>query len=213
MTLTCPGSGNNMAAIAKQLHATALEAEADISAIEILMRSAVNLPTVVLTSTANLTGLSQNADLDVGLQITWATTFDNTDGGGGSASGAFGPQNVNSFVNTLGEGLYEVGFFCTLVASGAVTDNTVRLFWIDHRRPDPTATGGEAIIQRSGYTLFESNTGVGVEAAFAGHFRARPGDRFAFYIFHLNAGSTLTLNSGAIIWATKLSESTLTQVV
>lgn len=212
MSLDCPAPGN-LAAIAKQLHETAQEAEDQIAASEQSMRAAVNRPTVILTSTANLTGLSNGVQNDIGLSATWATTFDNTSGGGGSGTGAFGPQNFGAFTTRLGEGLYEVGFCATAVASGVVNDNTNRQFLIQHLRPDPTALTGEREIQTVGILVFESNTGVGSEVSFVGEFRAREGDRFAFLFSHDNTGSTMTLNSGAIIWGSKVSNSDLTQVI
>ena len=212
MSLDCPAPGN-LAAIAKQLHETAQEAEDQISASEQKMRAAVNRPTVVLTSTANLTGLTNGFQNDVGLGATWATTFDNTSGGGGSGTGSFGPQNFGGFTTALGEGLYEVGFCATAVASGVVNDNTNRQFLIQHLRPDPTAVTGETEIQTVGILVFESNTGVGSEVSIVGEFRAREGDRFAFLFSHDNTGSTMIINAGAIIWANKVSNSDLTQVI
>lgn len=211
MTLTCPDPPN-MAAVAKQLHATALQAESEIYVIEQLMRSAVNLPTVVLTSTAAKTGMGANIEHDLGFS-TWATTFDNTAGGAGDVTGTFGPDMLGGFTAFLGEGLYEVGLCGTFVASGAVDDNSVRFIYIDLRRPDPTAVGGELTIQRTGYTLFETNTGVGTVTSFVAHMRARPGDRFGFFLIHGNTSSTMNMNTGAIIWASKLSESSLTRLL
>lgn len=212
MTLTCPAP-ENMAAVAKQLHATALQAEADIFRAEQEMREAVNLPTVVLTSTNNITGLSSGSIEDVGSQGSWVTTFDNTAGGGGSGTGAFGPYNFGFFTGFLGEGVYEVGMCATAVASGAVDNNTVRFFYVEQRRPDPSAVTGEVIVQRVGFTMFESNTGVGSEASFVGTFRVKPQDRFAFLFLHANTSSTMTVNSGMIIWASKLSETSLERVL
>lgn len=212
MTLDCP-QPSNLAAVAKQLHETALEAETEIRVIEEQMRAAVNRPTVILTSTGAVTGMSNGVSYDFGLTASWATTFDNTNGGGGSGSGAFGPQNFGSFTSILGEGLYEVGFCATAVASGVVNDNTNRQFLIQHLRPDPTALTGETEIQTVGMLVFESNTGVGSEVSFVGEFRARPLDRFAFLFSHDNTGSTMTINAGAIIWGSKITESTLTQVL
>jgi len=206
MSLDCPQEAN-LAAVAKQLHETAVQAEEQIAFAEQQMRAAVNLPTVVRTSTANFTGISSGTVQDLN-QLTVATTFDNTTGGSG-----FGPQLFGGFTQFLGAGLYEVGLTCTVVASGAVTDNSIRQFLIQQRRPDPTALLGEVVIQTSGIVLFESNTGVGVEASFVGEFRAEPGDRFAFLFYHENVGSTVTVNSGANLWASKISESTLTRVL
>jgi hypothetical protein len=211
MTLTCP-SPENIAAVAKQLHATALPAEQEIFISEQLMRSAVNRPTVVLTSTSALTGISAATTQDLGL-TSWATTFDNTTGAIGSGSGSFGPQNSGGFTTLLGEGLYEVGLCATAVASGVVTDNSYRQFLIQHNRPDPTAVTGAREVQTTGILLFESNTGVGTEASFVGHFRARPGDFFSFLFSHANVGSTMNISTGMIIWASKISDSNLTQVI
>lgn len=206
MSLDCP-TGGNLAAIAKQLHKTAIQAEEQIAAAEQLMRAAVNPPTVVRTSNANFTGISSGSILDLSL-LTLTTTFDNTTGGSG-----FGPELSGGFTQFLGAGLYEVGLCCTVVASGAVTDNSIRQFLIQHRRPDPTDVSGTSPVQTSGIVLFESNTGVGVEASFVATFRAEPNDVFAFFFYHENVASTVTLNSGAILWATKISESTLTRVL
>lgn len=206
MTLTCP-SDANMAAVAKQLHATALQAEAEIYASEQLMRSAVNLPTVVVNTTAAYTNMPANIVNELS-SATWFTVFDNTFGGSG-----FGPQNFSTFTQRLGEGLYEVGLCATFVAMGAVNDNSVRFINIDQYRPDPTAPTGESIIQRSVYTQFETNTGVGTEVAFLAEFRAKPSDRFAFQLLHGNTSSDLQMNAGAYIWASKLSETNLTRVL
>ena len=211
MTLTCP-SDANMGAVAKQLHATALQAEQEIFVAEQQMRAAVNRPTVVVTSTAAITGISSGALQDLG-STSFASTFDNTTGLFGSGSGSFGPFNFGGFTTVVGEGLYEVGLCVTAVASGAVTDNSFRQFLIQHNRPDPTAITGAREVQTTGILLFEPNTGVGVEASFLGHFRVRPGDFFSYLFSHTNVGSTMNINSGMIMWATKVSDSTLTQVL
>lgn len=211
MTLTCP-SESNMAAVAKQLHATALQAEQEIYAAEQEMREAVNLPTVVVTSTANLTGISSGTAQSL-TSATFATTFDNTAGGSGGGSGTFGPQNFGFFTSFLGEGIYEVGLCATAVASGAVDNNSVRYFYVEHKRPDPTVLSGEFVVQRVGYTMFESNTGVGAEVSFVGTFRAKAGDRFEFLLLHGNSSSTLTVNTGMIMWASRLSETSLERVL
>lgn len=207
MALTCPEE-SNYAAIAKQLHSTALQAETEISALEQQMRGAVNLPTVVSRLSADETGIPASVDYDVGLNGSWASVFDNTASGSG-----FGPQNFSSFTSFLGEGLYEVGFCATAVASGVVNDNSTRFFFINHLRPDPDVVGGERFLQRVAITLFESNTGVGTEMSIVGHFRAQPLDRFAFFFVHGNTSSTMNILAGAYIWGTKISDSTLNRVL
>jgi len=212
MALTCPDAPN-MAAVAKQMHATAVQAEQDINVIEERMRRGVNPPAVVVTTTAPVAGLSANADHDIGALATFTTAFDNTNGMGGGGSGTFGPQSFGHFTTVLGEGLYEVGFCLTVTASGVVDDNSLRLFEIRQMRPDPTIFLGESLVQRTGFTNFETNTGTGTDVAFAGHFRMRPLDRFMFVVFHGNTSSTLTVATGAILWSSKVSESSLTRVL
>lgn len=207
MTLTCPGDPN-YAAVAKQLHSTALQAEADIAAIEQRMRLAVNPPTVIRTMSGNLTGLSANVDNDFGVLGNFVTVFDNNFGGF-----AFGPQQFSFFTQTLGEGLYEVGTCLTAVPSGVSDNDSVRYFVINHMRPDPNAPNGERFLQRVAITMFETNTGIGTEVSIVGEFRAQPLDRFAFIFIHGNTSSTMDILSGAIIWATKLSDSTLNTVL
>lgn len=206
MSLDCPQPAN-LAAIAKQLHETAVQAEEQIAAAEQQMRAAVNPPTVVRTSTVNFTGISNGVILDLNL-LTLATTFDNTTGGSG-----FGPELSGGFTRFLGAGLYEVGLTATVVADGAVTDNSLRQFLIQQRRPDPTTLLGETVVQTVGILMFEPNTGIGMEISIIGEFRAEPEDRFAFLFFHENVASTVTLNAGANLWASKISESTLTRVL
>lgn len=206
MSLDCPQEFS-LAAVAKQLHETAVQAEEQIAASEQLMRAAVNLPTTIRTSNANFTGVSSGSLTNLNLLST-VLTFDNTTGGPG-----MGPELSGGYTQLLGAGLYEVGMCLTVVASGAVTDNSIRQFLIQHRRPDPTDVSGTVEVQTSGIVLFESNTGVGVEASFVATFRAEPGDIFAFLFYHENVASTVTINSGAILWGTKISESTLTRVL
>ena len=211
MSLSCPEE-QNYAAVAKQIHETALEAEQLIFASEQQMRAAVNLPAVLVTSTAAITGLSASQPWDISLG-TFVTTFDNTAGGSGSTTGSFTPMNFGFFTEFLGAGLYEVGLCLTVVASGAVDNDTYRQFLILHLRPDPTQVTGEREIQTSGIIMFESATGVGSEVSFVGHFRAEPGDRFQFLFTHGNVSSTMNINTGVLVWATKVSESTLNRVL
>lgn len=208
MTLTCP-EPSNLAAIAKQLHATALQAEADIYASEQLMRASVNRPTVMTVTNAPQTLLVANQDNFI---FPGLTAYDNTAGSQGSGSGAFTPASAD-FASFLGDGLYEVGLCLTATASGVVDDNSVRNISINQMRPDPAALAGFALVQRSSITQFETNTGVGTEIAIVAHFRLVPLDEIRFILFHQNTSSTLTIATGCIMWATKLSDPTLTRIL
>lgn len=211
MTLTCPEE-SNIAAIAKQMHATAVQAENEFFAAEQLMRAAVNRPTVVLTTIAP-DDFPPSTLNNIGDLLGWVTLYDNTAGDGDpSLTGGFGPNDSGDFTRSLGAGLYEVGMFVRLTAVGVVTDNSFRQLLIQHNHPDPLAMTGEVEVQTSGILLFETNTGVGVETGFIGHFNVVEGDRFDFLLSH-NNGSNLDVNSGAYIWASKISDSTLTRVL
>lgn len=196
--------GANMAAIALQLQHTARQAESRIYALEQRLRAADNLPTKVQRSTVTITGYVADpfiGDQSIGPQNsagTWVTDFDNT---GVS-------QNVDSTALTmfglLGEGLYEFGIACNVIASGAVTDNSYRVFRIVLYRQDPTAVDGIVAYEESGVTLYESNTGVGVDAVVTAEFRMEATDRVAFLLQHANA-STLNSTAGTLVWMTKKS--------
>lgn len=207
MTFPCMEPANT-AAIAKKLHSTALEAERQLYDMEQLLRSAANRPTLIQVSNYAITGLAANENVGIGnfnqSGPPFPTLFRNFDA----------TYLIAEFMPaSLGEGLYEVGGAWTAVASGAVNDNSLRQFRIDQERPDPNTVTGYRVVNRTGLTLFETNTGVGVDAAFNGLFRALAGDRFSFNLIHGNTSSTLTVNSGAILWVHKVSDSTLTRVV
>lgn len=208
MALSCP-TGGNLADIALQLKATALEAEQRIYTLEQGLRSGVNRPTLIRVSNAPITGIIANADElinDNGGPFT--TTFVNVPLPDATPVGV-----ADTWSQQLGEGLYEIGLCATAVASGVVDNNTARVWSILHMRPDPTVISGLSIFDRQSFTTFETNTGVGSEVAMTVTFRMRPGDRVQFQIFHLNVSSTLTISTGAILWMHKLSDATITKVL
>lgn len=203
--LDCP-QPDNYAAIAKQLHETALQAESCIFEQEILLRSMVNRPSMVKTTTATITGILISVDETVtgGSQ---SYVFNNT----GMTSNT-GPDNSTDIWEFLGEGMYEIGWTCTAIASAAVTDNSVRIFRIEQLRPDPTSSTGFDVIQETGYTLFETNTGNGTDVSFCGTFRIVPGDLVNLKLFHDNA-STMNISTGMYVWMCKVSDVSLRQVL
>lgn len=196
--------GENMAAVALQLQHTARQAEDRIYRLEQRLRAASNRPTKVQRSTALRTGLVP--DPLFGYQSigpngggSYVTDFDNT-----------GVQaDIDSTSRTLfarlGEGLYEFGVSCNLIASGAVNDNTYRIVRIVNFRLDPTAVLGEVEAESSSLTLYESNTGIGVDFDVTAVFRMEAGDRVDFVVQHANASSNLNSSIGAMVWLTKLS--------
>lgn len=199
MSLDCPDD-DNYAAIAKQLHETALEAEARIYDLEQQLRFAVNGPTIIQTSTAAITGLAANVENPIGpTQTTTTRNFDNT-----TLLSELYIDEAGLF-EQLGAGLYEIGMFANVIASGAVDDNTWRSFRIVHERPDPTVAGGWAILDESSYTMFESNTGTGTDVCLVAHFSMREEDRVSFLFFHLNTSSTMNASSNNMFWLHKLS--------
>lgn len=210
MTLPCPELScpqpDNYAAIAKQLHETALEVESCIYDQEINLRAMVNRPTIVKVTTASITGLAAGTDqLVIGGSPTFV--FNNT-----GMSSDTGPDNSEALYQFLGEGMYEVGWTCTVVASGAVTDNSFRVFRIEQARHDPTSATGFQIVNQTGYTVFESNTGIGVEVSFSGMFRIQPFDRINLMLLHNNA-SNLSVDPGMYVWMSKVSDVSLRQVL
>lgn len=197
--------GDNVAAIALQLEETALEAEAKIFSAEQRLRAALNRPTIVQRSTVLITGIVTDpftGDQSIGPAVsggTFVTDFNNTGVN----------RNIDDtsrqIFGELGEGVYEIGISANLIASGAVTDNSYRLFRIVNSRQDPTQTDGQFTVQEASLTLFETNTGVGVDATVVGVFRVKATDRIKFLVAHNNAGSTLNGSIGIMVWLSKLS--------
>lgn len=204
MSLSCP-TGGNLAAIAKQLHETALDAEARIIALEQTLRGAVNLPTLVQTTTAPQTGLVTGSDNTLGTSLS--TTFANFDV-------TTGTQVVNDPTpfQLLGEAIYEVGFCGTIVPSGVANLNTFRVIRINHTRPNP-ALFPNPTVDFSEYTMYEPATGNGIDISMTGFFRVRPLDSLSVTLSHGNTSSTLTLNTGAIFWMHRISDVTVTAVL
>jgi hypothetical protein len=205
MALACP-EDTNYAAIAKQMHLTALEAEQRIFSLEHLLRSAANRPTIVQVSTSAITGIPVNTDWRIGTTggANFATLFNNT------------PMDVaddDNFFTTIGEGIYEVGMFANMIASGAVTNNSSRYFTIAHTRPDPAVPGNTVRITEATQHLFEPSAGVGVDCCVSLTFRALRSDSVEFEVFHNNVGSDINVPAGTLVYITKLSDATVVTVV
>lgn len=196
--------GENMAAIALQMQQTARQSEERFYNLEQLLRASVNRPTKIHRSTATITGLV--ADPFIGFQSigpgnssgNWVTDFDNT-----GVSSVI-DSSSRTLYGQLGEGLYEFGIAANLIASGAVTDNSYRIFRIVQTRLDPLIDN-EPEFDQAALTLYESNTAIGVDGVVTAVFRMQAADRIHFLMQHANAGSTLNSSIGALVWMTKLS--------
>jgi hypothetical protein len=160
---------------------------------------------MVQRSTATITGYIADffpGDQSIGpfnSSGVWVTDFNNT-----GYSGNVDDTGRQMF-GVIGEGLYEVGILGNAIASGVVNDNTYRIARIFLYREDPTAFDGMVIAEEASLTLYESNTGVGVDLCVTAHFRMEATDKIVFALQHANASSTLNWSAGAMVWMTKLS--------
>lgn len=213
MVLSCPQE-MNLAAVAKQLHETAVEAEQRIYDLEFQLRAAANRPTIVQTMTSTRTGLLSGSESLIGPSFGsgWVETFNNS-----ILDSDEQIANNDEVFNVLGDGIYEIGLSCNATPSGVADSNSFRQFRIQHYVPDPTSAGplqvGFRLYDDSSYTLFESAVGNGVDVTLVGEFNMKAGDIIFFTLQHNNASSSITIGIGAIGWLTKLSDQTLTAVL
>jgi len=197
--LDCPDP-ENYAAVALQLQETALQVEQRLYEVERTLRAAANRPTIVQTTTAALTGLASSlsfSDIQPGLATT-TTNFNNM---------PFGWSY--SFIPVLpGPGGYDIGCCLNAIASGAVTDNSLRQVRIQQLRTVPGGGSVQDVVDSAEATVFEANVGGGMDITVVGTFHLQPGDEITFEIRHQNAASTLNISSGAIYWTTFLGSET-----
>lgn len=209
--LSCP-EGPNYAAIAKQLHETALEAEQRIFTLEQGLRAAANRPTVVQVTTAAITnipgGFVEFFIGPSGAGSSFTTTFNNTILR--STSDRIGDQDL---FEIIGPGIYEVGLFASAVAAGAVTDNSQRIFRIQHLRNDFTQPSGLSLVQEASIVQFETNTGVGSDCCVAGVFKIQGSDFVRFTFSHDNAASNINISTGTVVWVHLLSDANVLAVI
>lgn len=204
MTFPCP-EPENYAAVAKQLHDTALRVESAIYDMEQLLRSAVNRPTLVNTSTAPQTDISSSTD--VTLSPVSTITFVNF-------PLVLASDTVYSDPDTYrvtGEGIYQVGMSGTVVPQGAIFVNSHLTFKIQLIRPDPTELLSP-IVFTAGYTVYEPGYAGGVDFSLSAILRIKPMDSVQFSINHGNS-SDRTLSTGAVFWMQKVSDVDITRVV
>lgn len=182
----------NFAAVALKLQQTAIQAENCIYDLETRLRTAVNLPMLIVPVTiAPFSSGTVPAILSFGTVI-------------------FQNSTMSNFGNALPRGVYEVGLSFTITATGAVNDNSFRFAEIGVR---PALA---PLSQPNSYnvfeTTFETNTGNGMDMAISTIIESDGTDRVTFYAQHGNTSSTCTISSG-LAWAIKLSDLDAPRVV
>lgn len=201
--LACP-LPDNMAAVALQMQATALDAEARIFVMERGLRAAVNRPAWMRRSTVQVTGIAANVDSDV---LNGASTVEDFNNSGYSATASNGGGALPY------DGLWQIGLSVTTIASGTVTDNTHRTFIVQHVRPNSASSTGFVEIWREELTLYETNTAVGADACVLVEVVARAGDSFRCLLNHGNTGSTMNVPAGTRLWAALISSADTVKVM
>lgn len=204
MTFPCPAP-ENYAAVAKQMHDTALRAESAIYNMEQLLRSAVNRPTLISVSTFALTDMPP--DIDNVLSPAILATFANFP----LTSTSDAPNSDDDVYPITGEGIYEFGMSGTVVPQGAILTNSHRTFKIQQLRADPSAFL-DPVIFTAGYTVYEPNYPGGMDFSLSTILRLRTTDTVQCVLNHGNT-SDLTLNAGATFWMQKVSDVDITRVV
>lgn len=205
--LDCP-QPQNYAAIAKQLHETAVQAEERIYCLEAALRRGVNLPTYVATTTAVMGPFSASNGLlpGTGFSIFLPTTASTVNFANFVAPGS------STFGWALPTGVWHAGAFVQSAPTGAATDNSYRELQMQHVRTN-SSTGGNLLIQEISQTSFESANGVPVLLTTSGVIRLEAGERILFTFRHGNAASSVSIAAGAILWFTRISDANVIEVI
>jgi len=200
--LDCP-TPQNYAAVAKQLHETALEAEERIYCIERQLRSGTNRPTYVATTTAQMGPFSATlADIFSVIFSSGTTStvnFNNSpmisvDGGGRW---------------TLGSGMWHMGCAVTLNAVGAATNNSYRQLTLLRQNN----IGGATTLDRVAQTTYETSNMVVYSMTLSAVLRMQDFETVQFYFSHGNTASAYIIPAGAVVWFTKISDSDVLRVI
>lgn len=180
----------NYAAVALKLQETALSAEACLFPVEKLLRQAVNLPTLIRTSTSTQSMVNGIQATLAGVTTT-AVTFTNS--------------AYNDFSLVPPAGVWVVGCYVNAIAVGAVNDNTFRhLFIVTRRRFAPFAEADRYVYTQ---TQFEANVGNGVDMQACTTITSNGvDDLIQFRFLHGNTSSNLNISIGAIYWAQRVSD-------
>jgi hypothetical protein len=196
--LTCP-ENPNLADVALQLQYTALQAEQCIYTQEQLLRSAVNRPTIITTTTAtfNVSSGVETSLVDVGTPVV---TFNN------STIAPPGTAWRNFF---LQGGIFLCGVTYNVTAA-APTDNTLRRTALGLRNTyDPSPQYSQSLV----FTQYETTAALGVDVSVMGVFAATPNRTYGNATLLQNNGSSVTVSTGLVLWATRLGDTTATRTV
>ena len=204
--LDCP-QPENYAAIAKQLHETAVQAEERIYCLEQQLRSAVNRPTFMVTTTADMGPFSNVSGTDPN---TGSTLFRVADPVTVNFANMISPNS--NFGWALPPGIWHVGAYGASFSVGAASDNTYRQLRILKVRTHPII-GTAEFLEEASHTSYESANGVQILLCADGVFKMEAGERIIFYFRHGNVASNVSVATGAIAWMTKLSDSNVVRVI
>lgn len=204
--LDCPQE-DNFAAIAKQLHETAVEAEDRIFCMEQQLRSAVNRPTFVATTTVDMGPFGSSDGLD---SLSGSGLFSTTVASTINFSNSLLERSLANWLPS--PGVWHIGAYGAAFPTGAATDNSYRQLRIIKFRINP-GTGANEFLQECSHTSFESANGVQVLLCSDGVFKIDPGERIIILFRHGNIASTVSVATGAIVWFTRLSDSDVIRVI
>jgi hypothetical protein len=204
--MDCPQE-TNFAAIAKQLHETAVQAEERIFCMEQQLRSAVNRPTFVATTTADMGPFSSSVGTD---PQTGSTIFRTTDPITVNFSNMISPNSTVGWA--LDPGIWHVGAYGASFSVGAASDNTYRQLRILKVRTHPIV-GTAEFLEEASHTSYESANGVQILLSVDGVFKMEAGERILFLFRHGNTASNVSIDDGAIVWMTRLSDSDVVRVI
>lgn len=209
--MDCPDP-ENYAAIAKQLHATALDAEERIYCLEQQLRSAVNRPTFVMTTTGTMGNFGAVSNIS-NLLDSWSLF-------GGATPVTINFQNSDLTLRspTVGfrpsppAGIYHIGVYINPGAIGAQDNNSFRSIMITSATLNPL-TGGLQFHDVAMRTTFCSTTATGDHLTLSTVMRF-DGVRFPMFMFrHGNTSSSMNIAIGAIAWITRLSDDQVLRVL
>lgn len=196
--VTCPDS-EALGDVALQLQQTALEAEACIFTQERLLRSAVNRPTIITTTTATF-NISSGVESTLVDQGTPVVTFNN------STIAPAGQAWRNFF---LQGGVFACGVTYNVTAA-APADNTLRRTALGLRlTSDPSPQYSQSMV----FSQFETTATLGVDVSIMGVFAAQPGTVYGNATLLQANGTVMVVSTGLILWATRLGDISATRTL
>lgn len=182
----------NYAAVALKMQETALRAESCIYDLENRLRGAVNQPTLIVPVSS--AGILANTQTNITPSGT--PTYQNS---------AFSAFNLTF----TPRGVYQVGLYFTITATGAVNDNTYRFAVIYVRDVyDALTVPNKYNVYE---TVFESNNGSGMDMAISTVVELDGSDQVRFAAQHGNTSSNCSLTGFA--WLTRLADLDAPRVV